>query len=338
MKVQLHTAPDVFAQLADEWDALVDTHDATLFFLRSDWLRLWWKHLGHGDLTVWTVHDTDQSLMGMAPLLIDQQDGKLVASIVGCEDVTDYVDLVYPSDNERATEVLEALLQQVCAPESPRWDEWQLCNIPETSKTLTLLPALAQGYGLTVEQRVSDVCPIIALPSDYEAYLLTLDKKQRHEVRRKRRRAEAHPVEWQHTEAGSEFGLEIEKFLALMRLSTSDKAHFLTETGHIDFFRDMGDVLSKRGWLELSFLSIDGHPAAALWYFIYKERIMLYNSGLNPSDFAGLSLGIVLLTLSIEDAIQRKFKVYDFLRGDEEYKFRMGATPTTVYSLTLRRG
>jgi CelD/BcsL family acetyltransferase involved in cellulose biosynthesis len=337
VKVQLHTAPDVFIQLADEWDTLVDTHDATLFFLHSDWQRLWWKHLGHGDLTVWTVRDEDQSLVGIAPLFIDKQNGKLIASMVGCKEVTDYVNLVYP-DNEQANDVLDALLKQICASDSPRWDEWQLCNIPAASKTLTLLPEIAHRYGLKVEQQVADVCPIIALPPDYEAYLTNLDKKQRHELRRKRRRAEAHPVEWHRTEAGSDFNFEIERFLDLMRLSTTDKARFLTETGHIDFFRDMGDVFSKKGCLELSFLSVDGHPAAALWYFIYKERIMLYNSGLNPADFAGLSPGIVLLTMSIEDAIQRKFTLYDFLRGDEEYKFRMGATSTSVYSLTLRRG
>ncbi len=65
--------------------------------------------------------------------------------------------------------------------------------------------------------------------------------------------------------------------------------------------------------------------------------MMLYNSGLNPVDFPGLSPGVVLLTFSIEDAIRRHFRLYDFLRGDEEYKYRMGAQKTNVYKITIHR-
>jgi CelD/BcsL family acetyltransferase involved in cellulose biosynthesis len=65
--------------------------------------------------------------------------------------------------------------------------------------------------------------------------------------------------------------------------------------------------------------------------------MMLYNSGLNPTAFSALSPGIVLLTYSIEDAISRGCRFYDFLQGDEEYKFRMGARAAKVYNMIIRR-
>ena len=49
------------------------------------------------------------------------------------------------------------------------------------------------GEGWTVVREREDVCPVVTLEpgADFDAYLGTLDKKERHEVRRKIRRAEA---------------------------------------------------------------------------------------------------------------------------------------------------
>src|SRR5262249_9661589 len=47
------------------------------------------------------------------------------------------------------------------------------------------------GWGLSVERE--DVCPVVRIPegADLDGYLSTLGKKERHEIRRKVRRAEA---------------------------------------------------------------------------------------------------------------------------------------------------
>jgi CelD/BcsL family acetyltransferase involved in cellulose biosynthesis len=89
--------------------------------------------------------------------------------------------------------------------------------------------------------------------------------------------------------------------------------------------------------LEINFLNVGDQRAAAMWNFVYRDRMMLYNSGLNPLDYSGVSAGIVLLTFSIEDAARRGYRLFDFLQGDEEYKYRMGASPTAVHRLTIWR-
>ena len=50
---------------------------------------------------------------------------------------------------------------------------------------------MAEGWTLNVERE--DVCPVVTLPAgvDMDGYLATLGKKERHEIRRKVRRAEA---------------------------------------------------------------------------------------------------------------------------------------------------
>ena len=71
--------------------------------------------------------------------------------------------------------------------------------------------------------------------------------------------------------------------------------------------------------------------------FDYRDSILVYNSGYDPEKYAWLSPGIVLLSYCIQWAIESGRAKFDFLRGDEEYKFRFGAEPTEIYRLLITR-
>jgi CelD/BcsL family acetyltransferase involved in cellulose biosynthesis len=64
---------------------------------------------------------------------------------------------------------------------------------------------------------------------------------------------------------------------------------------------------------------------------------MVYNSGLDPAVYGHLSPGIVLLARLVEYAIDTERTVFDFLRGDEPYKYDMGGQDTQVYRMEIRR-
>lgn len=335
MKVDLYTTPDVFNLLSDEWDVVLASNRSDNFFMRLSWQRTWWKHLGQGSLAVMTARDDSQMLQGIAPWFVTEEQGQHVLHVVGCVDVSDYIDLIMAPGCEEA--VFRTLLDFLLSDKAPQWDRIHICNVPESSSTLSLLPQLVTERGLLSETAHEDVCPIITLTGSYEDYLNSLDKKQRHELRRKRRRADEHPVEWAIVGRGHDIDGAIEAFLDLMAMSSPQKAEFLQQPGHRDFFKEMGRVLFDEGYLEINLLKVGDQPAAAMWNFVYRDRMMLYNSGLNPSDYSGVSAGIVLLTYSLEDATKRGYRLFDFLQGDEAYKYRMGASPTTVKRLTIRR-
>ena len=335
MRAELHTTPDVFDRLKPEWDSLLDPGRSDNLYLCNDWQRIWWKHLHRGDLAVVSVRDDDGVLRGIGSWFIVDEAGQHVVHIVGCIDVTDYMDIIAQPGYEEA--VHAALIDFMLSDDAPHWDCIRLCNIPEASPTVDLFTRLARARDLSVETPVQEVCPIIELPATYEEYLATVDKKQRHELRRKRRRAEGADVSWYVVGREHDLDAEIDRFFDLMALSDDEKADFLKEPGHRDFFREMGHAMAERGLLELIFLTVDGQPAATMWQFVYRDRMLLYNSGLNPTDFSALSPGIVLLTYSIEDAVERGLKIYDFLRGNEEYKYRMGAHDTRVYEICVTR-
>lgn len=335
MKTYLHTDPQVFEQLAGRWDDLVEPGRSNTFFSHLTWQKTWWQYLQRGDLLIIAVQDDAGNLLGIAPWFIEQLEHKNVIRFIGCVDVTDYMDIVAHDKDKEA--VLQASLDFLLGNGAPPWDLIDLCNLPESSPTVALLPRLAANYGLEANVAVQEVCPEIVLPTTYEDYLSGLDKKQRHELRRKRRRAEASDVSWYMVRKEHNLVAEVDSFLDLMAKSNEEKAAFLEEPGHRVFFEDLGQAYFETGELSLIFLTIGGQKAAAMWQFAYRDRMLLYNSGLDPVEFSALSPGIVLLTYSIEDAISRGFRYYDFLRGGEDYKYRMGAVDTQVFNIVIGR-
>ncbi len=182
------------------------------------------------------------------------------------------------------------------------------------------------------------MCPVIMLPDDWEVYLeQVVNKKQRHEIRRKMRRIEREAeVRWSVVDERSDLGQETAAFIALHRLSTQEKHSFMTPEMEA-FFHEIAGVMAAAGWLYLTFIEVNGDRAAAMLGFLYHDRLLIYNSGYNPEAYAELSPGIVLTATTIQDAIRRGVQVFDFLQGDEVYKYRFGAEDTVVYRTQVWR-
>ncbi len=75
---------------------------------------------------------------------------------------------------------------------------------------------------------------------------------------------------------------------------------------------------------------INGVKAATYFSFTYKSRLLLYNAGYDTADFAHRGPGWVLLAYLIQYAIADGFKVFDFLQGDEAYKYHFGSQDIKV--------
>lgn len=334
MKLLTYTQPDVFFLLRSEWNELLRDSAANTLFLTWEWQTTWWERLGEGDLLVLVVRDDDGRLLGIAPFYRTGEPGNYELSLVGCEDVSDYLDVIIRRGYE--DHVLPLFVDGL-ANLSGCWDRLCLCNVPAGSPTLAKLPSLVRARGWQAVEAAEDVCPVIALPDAWEEYLATLNKHQRHEVRRKLRRIEEEAqYRYQIISDGPGLLAAMDDFFVLHRLSHTDKARFMDERMEA-FFRAMIQAVGEAGWLELSMLYIDDKPSATMLNFNYQNYILVYNSGYDPAYRPNLSSGIVLLSLCIQNAIQRDMKVFDFLQGNEEYKYRFGATDTQVQRLTITR-
>jgi CelD/BcsL family acetyltransferase involved in cellulose biosynthesis len=75
--------------------------------------------------------------------------------------------------------------------------------------------------------------------------------------------------------------------------------------------------------------------AASLVSFSDDQGIYLYNSSYDP-HLAEASPGIAIVGTLIEQAIAEGLPRFDFLKGAETYKFRLGAEARPLYRITSR--
>ena len=180
--------------------------------------------------------------------------------------------------------------------------------------------------GVDVTRQRHEVAAVLELPTTYDDYLTDLSKKQRHEVRRKHRRfAELAGEPRLVREAGSDV---VAVFAAMHRAASGDKGSFMTPEMEDHFI-----ALEKGAGAVVDVLYGEGDiPAAAAFGFEDEDTYYLYNSAYEP-ELADASPGIVLVASAIADAIDRGKTRFDFLKGDEVYKFRLGATERPLFRL-----
>ena len=295
VELTLYRDESGFEALRDEWNALLARSRVDTIFLTREWQATWWRHLGAGRGPLYLLAARqDGRLVGILPLYLSQADSIRTLAVVGCVEVSDYLDLIIEAGREE--EVYAAFLAWLDGPDAPGWDRLDLCNQPAASLAHVRLPEMARALGWQVETTQEDVCPVITLPrpgdgeDGWELYLGTLDKKERHEIRRKLRRVEreAPGAHVRIVRGGAELAEAIESFIALHRLSRPDKHAFMTDDMQA-YFRAIAGVLAERGWLQLSFLDVDGRPAASYFCFDYRNEVLVYNSGYDPTASPQLS-------------------------------------------------
>lgn len=332
MFTQIISGESAFAELQPEWDALASKGMTDTPFQHFAYQQAWWSLLkpSHAQLHTLTARDTQGDLQAVACLYLDE--GTLRFN--GCVEETDYLDLIAPESAAEAA--WKGILDCLEAGASLPWHSLELCNIPAASASRRVLRQLAQDRGYSFEETVAEVCPIIKLPDTFDAYLEQIDAKQRRELSRKLRRADAAAVEIEMLGPGDDVEAAVNDFLDLLQKSTFEKRDWLND-GRRALFHDVAREAQASGTLQLMFGTVEGQRAAALFNFDYGDRIWVYNSGLDPGLFSALSLGVVLTAKAIERAIALGRSEFDFLRGDEEYKYRFGAQDTHIYRLALSR-
>jgi CelD/BcsL family acetyltransferase involved in cellulose biosynthesis len=312
-----------FESLESSWNDLCHKLNWGSVFVLPRWLKVWWQVFGGGsELYLFDVKE-DKSVIGIAPLMV--KEGK--ASFIGSADVCDYMDFAIAPGKEQAffTALLDKLRRDGISElhlESLRYDSTVMTYLVDLAK--------AKGYEITVTQE--NVSLDLDLPSTWDEYLRTLSPKQRRETgRRFRRLEEEGDINYRTFEEAEQQVLDT--FFKLMRASREDKAAFLTAQME-SFFRSIAQTMAEAKMLRFGILEISAKPVAAVMCFDYNDKVYLYNSGYDP-EYGILSVGLLSKLLSIKDSIERGRKSYDFLKGAEEYKYRLRGREIPIYSCSI---
>ena len=352
---------------AATWDALADRTPGATPFSRHCVQRAWWSGYGataHDQTLVVVDQAAPETIVGIVPLMlrhelepgdvaakttIRHQPGRelrpvpasATAVFFGASYHADYATvLAAPQDLHS---VCEAAVESLAAADHAAWDVVDLRRLrtgdPATDALAKAFEWAAPKAGWVVTREQEDVCPILTLTpgTDYEGYLATLDKKERHEIRRKVRRAEAagevklessaHPID------------DLDAFVDLHQKRWGAEGLFPpTEGGAASrrFFAELFEDCAPSGIMDLSFLSVGGRRIAAGVTFDDGEAVYYYNAGVEP-EARELSPGVVMVACYIQRAIGLGRTRLDFLRGDEPYKYEWGAVDSPIERLLVQR-
>ncbi len=321
---------------ASAWNALLSESITDVPFLRHEYLSNWWSTQGGGEwkqpnLMLVSASENGR-LIGLAPLFQENHDGRPALLLLGSSEISDYLDLIVrPADLPRfLSGLIDFLAERGPAGGVPF--DWY--NLPDDSPTLACLQSEAERRGWKFTSDIYRPTPRIALSGDFDAYLAGVEKKQRHEIRRKMRRAAEYeiPVRFYIVDQASSLDAELDAFFQLM-VRDPEKAGFLTEAMR----RQMqlsAQLAFEHGYLWLAFLEVGGVRIASSFMFDYKNKLWGYNSGVN-NEYMELSPGWVLLAHSLKGACEHGRYEFDFMRGDEDYKYRFGGVNKYVLRVVL---
>lgn len=289
-----------------DWTAL-DSSRAALAaevgpFPHRAFLEVWWHHHGSGTLLI-----GDEGGSAWAFVL-----GGGTLRVAGDEVLTDYHSPLGADPSELVASMVDGL---------PSGTRLRIDSLPlEAAEPVA---KAIERAGIDAVSTATDHTMVLHLEADDPLDLL--DRKQRHEVRRKERRF-ADRLGPASLDTDHRW---FEDFVTMHRSSPGDKGRFMT-AAMADFFSDLLGVVP--GARLDTLVTADGRAVASAFAFEDDRAYYLYNSSFDPAA-AAASPGIVLLHRLIERASTAGLARFDFLKGAEPYKRRLGAVPRTLYTI-----
>ncbi len=338
--VEVIEQADVIERLRPEWQALYRDADAAPF-LAWEWLSAWQQWLNGARSPYLLCARAGGRLVGLLALGVEtvpvwglptplRKLSLLGAGFGGA----DYLDvLALPAFAADVADAFFEHLERVA-----RFDLFELDGLAADSPTLTRLAQRFEQAGnlrYRVEPRYT--CPQIKLHGDWPA-LLKQSKRGDNFKRRLRQARNYNGFAYRSITQPAEVDAALERFLALHepRWAEQGGSDFSGHDALRAFHHDLVQRLAQAGLLRFEELWLEGNCVASIYGLDDGKQFCYYNSGYDLA-WKHASPGLVLLGLSIEAACGRGLKLYDFLRGDEGYKFDWANSTRATLHVTLAR-
>ncbi|MEM3697173.1 MAG: GNAT family N-acetyltransferase [Candidatus Bathyarchaeia archaeon] len=317
-----------FQSLKNDWDTLLNRNIlGNNVFLTWEWLSTWWKHFGEGRKLLLLIVEDKGEIIAIAPLMLSKYKLPIFGTIkkvefvgVGQSDYNNFI--ILKKEAECIKFILDYLVNAVAD-----WDWVELKEIPETSENLNYLGKVfaSTQQELKLNKRVCNMCPYIPLPNSFDMLLKKLGRNMRQNLNKYLRKIKSNHriIEFKkYDETGFSVADAMKLFTKLHEARWTAEGSggaFKNNPCFRNFHFEVAEIFANKGWLGLYFLLVDHEPVSTQYAFEYEGKIYYYLGGFNP-EYSRYSVGNLTIMFLLERGIQKGFKEYDMMRGNEPYK------------------
>jgi CelD/BcsL family acetyltransferase involved in cellulose biosynthesis len=308
--------------LANEWSELADHCPDSTPFQDPDWLIPWWRHLGQGDLWFLSFRENG-TLVGAAPFFIQNQHVLIMGS-----GVSDYMDCI--CEPSARSELKTALAEHLTSTTRCL----QECHFQQLRPGSLLLEMETPERWAS---RVFDEVPCPAINIDDARDL------QRCIPRSMLQRLDYYAARlsrlgpWKIVRADERtFPVLFDALVTnhQARHAARNELGAFSDDRSCTFNREAAAGLLAKGSLRLYGLFFEGKFSASLYAFQKNETLYFYATGFDPR-FSKLDLGLIIIGEALKRALQEGVRTFDFLKGNERYKYEWGARDQPMFRRQL---
>ncbi len=314
--------------MVPQWNELLGRDTDASPFQLPEWLLLWWRYFGNDEL--WALQFMEgRDLAGLALLFTYSDDNKKKLCFVG-SGITDYLDFIAVKECKKSAG--EYIMRYVC--ENVDWD---ICDLQEL-KNSSFLYGFRAFSDFNQQLSIQNVCPYMRLPEIGMELYKTVPKHHEKNIRNalnRIRKLGNESFELADEQNFSEFMKDLVR-LHTSRWQSLDMPGVIAEENIQQFYMESGRALLKRGALDLGRLRVGGRTCAVYLTLTFHGSTCAYLGGIDP-EFEFCSPGVLGLYYCMKAAMARGSREFDFLRGNEKYKYHWGVKERFNYRLQLER-
>ena len=314
-------------EISREWFSFVQSIEDVTPFQLPQWQMTWWAHFGSGRLHVMVFRHSG-GIAAIIPAFRHPWNGRQQLTLVG-SGISDYLEpAIHPG---YVPQVLDGLRTHLGAD-----SEWEICDWQDLSVE-TPLKRLGFDGSLQIHPCSDSPCSEIRLTGSFEEFWRARPKQLRQNFRRDKKRAEmTGPLELAIAKQADPELLDALIKLHTLRWQECGQPGVIAANGSEKFLRDLAHEFARLEIIQFFYLRFRGKIAAVILSFVYANRVFFYLSGFDP-EHALLGLGRILLGEALRHCFEKRYDAWNFLRGNEHYKFQWGAQAIPKCRLLITR-
>jgi CelD/BcsL family acetyltransferase involved in cellulose biosynthesis len=336
-EVKLATSHE-FITSRDKWNALAAAMKYPTIFCTWEWIHTWWIHFGSTDELVVLFIYRENVLTGILPLFLVKNRANFLYSIprklVFCGTTQlypDHLDIISASDDAAAC--LDAAFHFLGVAYSD-WDILHLPYIAEDSNILSWLEKNRNRIKWKVSERTP--APYIKIAASFTDYLEKFGSRHRYSLTRWKKKLFKRTDVTYDKCSNNPMKACLATLFDLHARRAGEKRINSSFSGEeiFCFHADLVKAMRDKDWVWMRFLNSGEQAIAGFYGFAFGNRVFFYQTGHDP-DWHSFAPGTVILHEAIQEAFDGHYEEFNFLQGDEDYKYKWTKTQRILYSLSV---